>query len=127
MSLRYTADHVTTETNTEVEVRIYDSTFSGSSDKLKGTGSGWLSYTHQNLDPRQLVSNPIQKGQVSFTVHIQTSAHETFRDDVLQGDEGRFKVELYFAGSLEWTGYVLPDLCTYTESFDEQFTIVAKD
>jgi hypothetical protein len=125
--LRHTADHITTETNQEVEVKIYDSLFEGSASKLKGTGSGWLSYTHQNLNPRQTLSQPIQKGEVKASVWIQNAGHRQFRDDLLRSGEGRFKMELYIEGSLEWTGYVLPDLCSYSEDVPEQLSITAKD
>jgi len=127
MSLRHTADHRTVETNQLVEVKIYDSQFSGSPSQLKGTGSGWLSYTHQNLNTRQTLSQPIQKGEVKASVWIRDASQRTFRDQLLRGSEGQFKLELYIDSVLEWTGYVLPDLCEYTEDVPEQLSIVAKD
>jgi hypothetical protein len=127
MSLRHTADHRTVETNQLVEVKIYDSQFSGSPSQLKGTGSGWLSYTHQNLNPRSTVAQPIQKGEVKASVWIRDASQRTFRDQLLRGSEGQFKLELYIDSVLEWTGYVLPDLCEYTEDVPEQLSIVAKD
>lgn len=124
--IRYTADNLT-QNNQEVEVRIGDAFFSGSPQKLKGTGSGWLRYTHQNLNPRRTIQNPIQRGELRVTVWIQTQDHRDFREQVTTAQEGRFTMELYLNGELEWKGYVLPDLCQYSEEIPERFTITAKD
>ena len=124
-TLIYTAGYVTNQTNQLVEVEIHDRDYDGSASVLSGTGSGWLSYSHQRLNPRNY--QEIQSGEVSVSVHIQTGAHETFRHNLLNSPEGRYTLKLYFDSVLEWEGDILPDLCSYTESFDEVLTIVAKD
>jgi len=130
MSERYNSGHTTLETNESVEIKILDSSFGGSATELDNIGAGWLNDQLQQLDVREPLSNPIQKRTITVTVWIETSEYDEsgLLTDLFDADEGRFTLEYYKGGSLEWTGIILPDLCSYQEKDNPySLTIVAKD
>lgn len=121
---RYQVGHTTLNTNVLIRAEIHDSLLGvASSDELVGDGT--IQYSHQRLDPSQYTE--IQNGELGIGVHIQTNAHRTLRNDILNASEGRFELYLYLDGVFEWKGVILPDLCEFTESFDEVLTLKAKD
>jgi hypothetical protein len=127
MAERFYADHTTTETGEDIRVEIHDSDFVGSASKLKGTGAGWASRSVQQLDPRNPLSSPVQKSEVSVSLWVESSS---LIDDLFSSEEGRFTL-IYDKDSTEYfEGTILPDLCDYDYLEDSalwKLTIKAKD
>src|SRR5690554_4797887 len=125
--IRFYADHIATDTNVEHRVEIHDASFGGSAQKMKGVGPGWLSFSHQKLDPKNPLENPIQKGSLKVTLWVRNAAERSLLDDVLSASDTRFKLKYVVDSVTEWEGLLLPDLTTFTEDTPSRVTFVAKD
>jgi len=124
--IRFWADHIATDTNVEQRIEIHDNGFNGTAQKMKGTGSDWMSFSHSKIDPQDPFGNPLQKGNLKVKLWIRNQQERDLLDNILAASDQRFKMRYVVDGNDEWEGFLLPDLSSYSEDNPSQATFTEK-
>lgn len=131
--IRWRIQQEAIESQETYRIDIDDPSWSGSVQEITSAG---FTFQHQSLSDTDPFSQNILEGQLSFNVYIKTSDSDfmspTNLNSIIQGEDGEYTATLKIlsGGSYDtlWTGGIIPDLTTYSESFDPyQATFIAKD
>lgn len=130
--IRWRIQQEAIESQETYRIDIDDPSWSGSVQEITSAG---FTFQHQSLSDTDPFSQNILEGQLSFTVYIDTDTDfmsPTNLNSIIQGEDGEYTATLKIlsGGSYDtlWTGGIIPDLTTYSESFDPyQATFIAKD
>ena len=131
--IRWRIQQEAIESQETYRIDIDDPSWSGSVQEITSDG---FTFQHQSLSDTEPFSQNILEGQLSFNVYIKTSDSDfmspTNLTNIIEGTDGEYTATLKIlsGGSYDtlWTGGIIPDLTTYSETFDPyQANFIAKD
>jgi len=130
--IRWRIQQEAIESQETYRIDIDDPSWSGSVQEITSAG---FTFQHQSLSDTEPFSQNILEGQLSFNVYIDTDSDfmsPTNLNSIIQGEDGEYTATLKIlsGGSYDtlWTGGIIPDLTTYTESYQPyQANFIAKD
>ena len=130
--IRWRIQQEAIESQETYRIDIDDPSWSGSVQEITSAG---FTFQHQSLSDTEPFSQNILEGQLSFTVYIDTDSDfmsPTNLNSIIQGKDGEYTATLKIlsGGSYDtlWTGGIIPDLTTYSESYQPyQANFIAKD
>lgn len=96
------------ELGTSYTVEIHDSAYGGAATEIEIAGFSLLYDPDKQEDP----ITSIISSSLTFNINIQPStqsAINTFIDDLVGADEGRFRIKVTKASAIFWVGFILTD------------------
>ena len=132
--VKYRLEHKTNINGTDVtyKIDILKDLWGGGVTTIKGDkSSGVFNLFTPDLNPRKPLDTPIQKGELELMLVVSDQLSYNgldIIDEILEGEEDTFRMDLYIDNAKHWSGFILPDLMEYPEGeYVFSASIIAKD
>jgi hypothetical protein len=122
MSVIGRIEHVNIQGDT-IRVDIEQTGYAGPITEYTATGD-FARLEWDNLNQANPFSTPVQSSRLTVAVYDMSALYE----QIQAAPEGTYAARMYLNGALQWSGVILPDLCSRSEAnFPNAFTLFARD